>query len=269
MNRNIWMWISITAVALFGAILLIVNLLSPQGDGDEPEERSFCENHPNALYCTNEEATAQEIAIDMFHTLQDNFDGEYGATFCDDYFYGNIRDYCKQSKLLLLPENFNIVNRNFDVVEISDGIYDFYTTFVTGNDAYVFRIAVVDVEQGPYQISGLSYYPTPPLVDLELSFEDVNTFMVAMIQASDDNADDFCETYFTEDALLACETDRSSVALDSGVWHSFEAIKITTNNYIYTVRSEDDLTTHQYRVVFVREFGQLYASSIEITDLSD
>jgi len=262
MKRKHIIYGGVGVIVLVGLIILLIGLLKK----DEPTEEAlnFCEQYPQALFCTNENATEIEVVSNMFLTLLEGYNRGYSDQFCDAYFTGNLSLYCKESKEIIFPEGFAFLQRTFTVEEKEPDVYNIYTTNTDFSDGYTFRIGINN-STGVYVISGFSYTEPVTLVDLELTDEEINTFMVTMIAASDDDEDTFCETYTTGIAHVECTINLSLIADDVTIIENYTVTQVRTNQFEYTVTNVEETSSVTYDVTFTEIDGNLLISMIDIT----
>lgn len=262
MKRKWIIYSGVGLIVIVGFIVILTNILA----NNEPSQEalSFCEGYPDALFCIDDEATEEEIVTDMFLTLLNTTDLDVTEEFCNAYFVGNLVEYCERTDDILFPTDFHLLNRNFTIDRVEEGIYDIYTTYVNYNDAYTFRIGV-EHGLGVYEISGFSYMNTVVVEDIELTDEDINTFMVEMIEASDDDLVDYCDLYFTDLAQIECNINLDLVVGDVSVIENYVVTETNTNEYEYTVTNIDETSSITYTVLLKEVEGALRISTIDLT----
>ena len=256
------------------SVLSLVILLSGCFGSDEVDEALdiFCSDNPDALVCTNPEATRNEIVANMFNTMMIEFIEDSNENFCDDYFSAtnsDLLDACKNDRFSLVPED--IVYLSDDVV-ITPGegtnVYEVTTTYEDGSTGYTFTVKIVE-EDGVIRFSEFSYeYNMSSDDDLYLSDDYIKEFMVKVINESDDGDSEYCSTYFTGEALVACTNDIEAIIPSIYAMYNPVIEKIGTNNYEYSVNSYDGLEAYTYTILFVEVGEEIYLSEIEYLDIS-
>lgn len=267
MSKKLLLYIGIGILSVAGILLLI--LKPGVGDKTDPEAfRDFCENNPYSVICTSDDPTYEQAAVEIFNKLLADYSEGYSDNFCLDYLDGNLESYCLDSHINLLPEDTGRLSVNYEIERVSSGIFDFETKYIGTNEpAWTVRLALTK-HKGMFVLTGLSYKETPEVVDLELSYEDVNLFLTSMISASETPGDDFCDIYFTGDALVSCENNILNVAPQFDVIHNYSIMLMSTNYYTYTIESIDGLVVYQYIVLFEAIDDINYISDLEVTLLT-
>lgn len=261
MNRKLFLWLGSSLAILIAFIIIVATIITQ----DEPTEEanSFCDEYPEAVFCTDSDVTSKEVVVDMLSTFMNKYPSDLDDTFCNFYFSGNLQSYCIEQSSLLVPANFNTVKRSFDIVEISENIFDVRTYYYSNQPAYTMRIALND-RDGAYHISGMSYFPTPLQVDLELIDEDITIFMTDLLDAVDDGDDDLCITYFTWIARETCQQDDLTIDDYLDIDQNPVIEETGFNQYEYTVTNLDETESITYQLTFEDEDGTTKLSDIEI-----
>jgi len=266
--KRILIFSGLAIAFIIGLILAILNLR--EVDNTDPEVvASYCARNPQALMCGEDSYTYEELAVDLFEDLREKYTTDYESLFCYDHFYGKISQYCVQSKENVMPTNTSRIADDYEIVEISSGIFNFVTyDKFTHQDLWTFRVAVVK-HLGVYLISGLSYFETPDPVDLELSDADINTYMTTMIEASDDGDSDFCESYFTGTALVECESSIITVIPQADLLYNYEVSNFDINEFNYSVTDELSTVEYTFTVFFVKIDDNIYIKEITTTNTTE
>jgi hypothetical protein len=261
MNRKLFLWLGASLVFLIAFIIIVATIITQ----DEPTEQanSFCDEYPEAVFCTDSNPTTKDIAVDMLTTFIDKYPSNLDDTFCNYYFSGNLQTYCIEQSSMLVPDNFNTVKRSFEIVEIADNVFDVRTYYYSNRSAYTMRIALNDMD-GSYHISGMSYYLTPEVVDLALTDEDITTIMTDMLQAIDDSDDTLCQQYFTWTAKEQCQRNELDLEDNVDINQNPVITPIGFNQFQYTATNEDETESITYHITFEDEDGTVKLSKITI-----
>jgi len=209
---------------LFLTVVLVMiglsgcDLISPTQVDEISEE--YCRDNPTSEICQGDSVgdLTDQIVLNVFNTILDEYNDETNTTFCDDYFSitnTDLLDACRESREGLIPENYI----GYTVAE--DGVSkipslstsDVYEITVISEDLLteiVFTIGLVYVE-GIMYINSWSYdVTTVEPQDLTVSLEDAQAYFQAFI---DDYLDptmssfDLCSLYFN-DRLADCIEER-------------------------------------------------------------
>lgn len=263
MNRKLFLWLGASLVVLIAFIIIVATIITQ----DEPTEQatSFCDEYPEAVFCTDSNVTPKAIAVDMLTTFIDRYPSNLDDTFCNYYFSGNLQTYCIEQSSMLVPANFNTVKRSFEIVEIAENMFDVRTYYYSNQPAYTMRIALND-RDGSYHISGLSYYVTPEVVNLELTDEEIIAIMTNMLEAEADSDANLCERYFTWTAKEDCQSN--DLDLDNGIDINQNPI-ITPNGFNqfeYTATNSDESESITYHIIFEDEDGIVKLSDIVVIE---
>jgi hypothetical protein len=251
----------ISSIAVVAIVLIVINVIR----NNEPSESvlSFCETYPNAIVCTDEDSTFVEIAYDTFDTILAHYPNVMDETFCTLYFTGNLSQYCLNDFEMIFPNGFSSISSNYYIEEVDEGIFDVYTEFSSGNPAYIIRLGMVEID-GVYKVSGFSFVDAPPIVDLALTPNDINTYMTTMIQASTNPLSTFCTTYFISKALQDCENNPEEFRFDGSAIYHFDLVSVITNDYFYLVRNQNNTITYQYHIEFIEENDTIIISDLSV-----
>lgn len=261
MKRKNLIWLTGVSAFLVAVIILVIAITMEQ----EPtlEAQTFCEAFPSALFCQEEEYAEIDIAEDMLQTFMAHYPNVMSESFCNNYFYGNLQNYCLEDPSVLVPYDFSSVSRAFDIVQVEEGLYDVRTRYSSFVPAYTIRLALNNMD-GAYHISGFSFYDTPATINLALTDEDINTFMLDMIATSDANDDTFCDTYFTWQAKSVCDLDSDAYITDPDITFDYTVSSLSTNRYRYTVSNEEDTVSLLYTILFENVDGTIKISELDI-----
>lgn len=263
MTRRMYIISGIVAVTIITALILIlVNIFA--SDEPTPEAINFCEAYPETLFCEDATATPMAIAVDLFTIVKDSYTEGYDDEFCENFFYGNLEGYCETQPQVLFPLDVISLNEYLQIREIEPNIFDIRTKYINGTRAYTFRLALND-SFGVYNISGISYTAWEPAVDLELTDETINAFMIEMLEESDNPGTFFCDDYFAYEANETCREAETLIANPEYIY-DYNISEVGLNTYNYTVFDETATNDVTYRVVF-EEFNEtLYLTQISIIE---
>ncbi len=255
-----------------GVIIGLVFVLIGNGSNDANENAiaEYCSRNETAAFCVDRETSDDNLALDLLDTLIENFSAGYTNELCDDIFYGKVENYCKLSKENILPSNSTLLSNEYTALpvysahgDLKEGIYDVYTHYLSGLDAYVVRVAVIK-EMGVPVISGISYSETPERLNLHMSDYDVRTLILTITQAEKD--DDFCEMYFIESALTTCQTEIVDAVPSVEFTKTSEIIEIGVNEFIVTLTNEDETASRTVQVMFDKVDSTTVITEIEIKE---
>ena len=258
---------SLGAVLIVGLILVFANTLF--GDDRDPlVVAAFCESNPESIVCTVDYPTYTEVATEMFDMLLEDYEAGYSDGFCNSYMEGKLQGYCLSENIEIMPVNTLSLSTTYTVEEVSVGIVDIYTVDeATSNPLWVFRLGINKTD-GVFHLTGLTYLDTPKVNVLPDTEIEVFIFMQNMITDSDEGYLDFCETYFTGDALAACEIDYLTVTPVADAIFLYQVQDdILENGYIYTAVTADGLNTYEYSVVFEEVLEVPLISSVTIIEV--
>ena len=102
MKRIHIIYSGIGLIIVVGLFILISALI--RNNQPTVEALDFCEKYPEALFCTDDNASEQEVVTDMFSTLLETYPLGYTEGFCYAYFAGNLSVYCRESKDIILKD---------------------------------------------------------------------------------------------------------------------------------------------------------------------
>ncbi len=262
--------IGTVAIVVIAGLVIGINALIQRNTPNPDLVIHFCERNPDALVCVeeNEDATNEDFANDMFHTLIETYAEGYSEDFCNDYFTGYVQIYCVESIDEVMPQSTDLLSMNYEMTEISEGIYDIETYYKSNDDpALTFRIAIVE-RDSVYVFSGISYYVTPPIESLDLQETDITTFMDLVITESVLGDPDYCVTYFVDDALTHCQTDVLNVAPQEDLTFNTVITFVETNTFTYSVTDELESVTYTYTIYFVEYEGSIYISELSVEEVT-
>ena len=259
--------IGVGGVMILTAVIIIIISVTINREPTE-EALSFCESFPSAVFCTEESPDEIDIAADMMETFMMHYPNVMSDSFCTNYFYGNLRDYCLTNPSAMVPRDFNIVSREFELVRVADGIYDIRTKYSNNVPAYAIRLALNNMD-GAYHISGFSFYDIPAAFNLALTEDAINDFMIDMIAKGDNPDAVFCETYFTWKAKSDCQEDPDDYIANPDVNQNFVVVDVATNRYEYTVSNGDESLTLVYEILFENVDGIIKISELQVHEYEE
>ncbi len=233
----------------------------------------FCSDNPEALVCTNPEATRNEIVANMFNTMMTEFIEGTNERFCDDYFSASnptLLAACKNDRFSLVPE---------DIIYLSDDViitageetnqFVVTTTYENGENGYLFTVTIVE-EDGVIRFSEFSYQldESDNEADLALTDDQVKAFMVNVINY-DDQGDTYCSDLFTGNAYEACLNTAIDEFIPSiyAMYHPVVS-QLIINQFSYRVESFDGKEIYLYRVTFTKVDDLLKISELSYQDIS-
>lgn len=192
------------------------NLIS-QTQVDEISEE-FCRENPTSEICQGDLVgeLEDEIILNVFNTIIDEYNDETNETFCDDYFSvtnTELLDACRESRDSLVPSDY----AGFTVVDVlrktTLSTQDIYEITVMSEDManeIVFTIGLVNVE-GIMYINSWSYESTVVNpVDVEVTLEAATAYFEQFLEDYLDptlQSIDVCTAYFGED-IDGCISER-------------------------------------------------------------
>ncbi|MDC0559000.1 hypothetical protein OAO42_01160 [Candidatus Izimaplasma bacterium] len=254
----------VTLVIILVAVLIIVL----GGKDSVPEEvLAYCEKNEDSLICQDPEATKEDVVYDMFRILKLNYNDGYSDEFCDDFFYGNVANYCKLGKENVFPEELPTVRIGMEIIEIEEDLYSIQTYFNNNQPAYNFRIGLIE-DEGYIKFYGFAYSLTDLIHDLHLLNEEVSVFMVDVIKKSDDLDPQYCVTYYGGDALVLCEDDVINVIPDASFFYSEVVVETGINEFLYLIYNQGETLGYQYTMTFIEIENELIISEIEFIPTS-
>ena len=257
------------------SVMMLVLTLSGCFGSEEVDDALavFCEDNPDALVCTNPEATRNEIVANMFNTMMIEFIEGTNDNFCDDYFSATnneLLNACKTDRFSLVPED--IVYLSDDVVITSGtGTNQFIvtTTYEDGSNGFIFTVSIVE-EDGVIRFSEFSYEMDidDSVVNLSLTDDAVKEFMVRVINY-DDQGDNYCSLLFTGNAYEECISTSIDEFIPS-IYAIYNPVvsELRTNEFSYHVESSDGLEIYLYQLTFTLVDEVLHLSEISYQDLS-
>ena len=256
---------------IFTLVLITVglsgcDLISPSQVEEISEQ--YCRDNPTSEICQGDVVgdLANDIILNVFNTILDEYNDESNETFCDDYFSvtnTELLDSCRASREGLIPENYI----GYTVAE--DGVkkkttlstQDVYEITVVSEDLLteiVFTIGLVNVE-GIMYINAWSYEViTNQHQDLDVPLEEAQAFFKQFItEYLDPNISsyDICNQYFG-DRVTECIEERDAsfgigfdVSMEDMISEGdgvFEVKLTFTDTETYEPRIEFNLLTFKY-----------------------
>lgn len=265
MTRRRYIILGGTVAMLTGIIILVVSLLVQDVPTEEAE--GFCDAFPNALFCQETNPTEIDIAEDMMVSLMAHYPNVMSESFCTNYFYGILTQYCLNDPSIIVPSDFNIVSSSFIIVEFDEGIYDIRTRYSNNVPAYTIRVSLNNAD-GAYHISGFSYFDTPATLDLEQTDEELELYIQDLIASGEDNEDRLCEIYFTWISYSECQQNSDPFVLNPELSILYQVERQGTNHYHLIFTNSDESEAIHYDVVFENVDGQVKISTFEETAIS-
>ena len=192
------------------------DMISPEQVEEISEE--FCRENPTSEICEGDLVgeLEDEIILNVFNRILDEYNDETNTTFCEDYFSvtnTELLDSCRESKAGLIPESYEGFTVSDVVKKTTITDQDVFEITVVSEDLtveIVFTIGLVNVE-GIMFINTWSFEsnettPAEQDVSLEAAKAYFEEFIADYLDA-EQTSYDVCTKYFGED-ITGCVTDR-------------------------------------------------------------
>lgn len=243
-------------IGLLALIGIIIFVFTKSSDDIDITKLEFCNVYPNSLFCVDDNATKDDVVADNFLYIIQNYPNSLNDNFCHFYFAGRISNYCIEDLSMIFPNDFSDLSSSFDVLNVGNDLYDIRTIYKNGDPAYTFRIALNTVDDF-YTISGFSYIIREDNVELNWSSEELNDFIIQLLQSYNDSDNvTFCSTYFTWRALEQCKNGIDSLGLKQGYTYNYIVNDIGNNEFEY-IASNDDLSSWTKYLITIELEDQL------------
>ncbi len=276
----------IFTVAIVSIGLAGCDMITPEQVEQISEE--FCRENPTSEICQGDAVgdLEDDVILNVFNTIIDEYNDETNTTFCDDYFSvtnPDLLDACRASREGLVPEDFTDFS-DFSVVSVEKqntlSTQDVYEITIISEDLtveVVFSIGLVNVE-GIMYISSWSFDVTETSpAEHDVSLEDAQAFFeqfIADYVNPEISSEEVCNQYFTaEDAVGCIEARDSSLALNINI--VLNAMDTTDDTGIFDIELaiDDDATDVSIELAQVRfiydEAGNIVMEFIHDEDPGD
>jgi hypothetical protein len=236
---------------------------------------TYCENNPDSTVCTNPDATRDTIVANMFNTIMVEFIDGTNDAFCHDYFaHDGLIDDCENDRFSLLPDDVGDLSDDIEVIA-GDNASDFIvkTKYSDDSHAYDFNISVIEIN-GIIKFTAFSFSsgsgsnPDDDTTDLGIEELDVMFFFRDLILYYNESTFS-CADFFIKDALTDCTNDIDNVLGPLSNGYHTSVSSISTNKFLYTAKSYDELSETAYTVLFEKDGEDLVASEISYVTISN
>lgn len=215
------------AITFFFALTLTGCFLEPDELDDINDITSqFCIENPDSELCQEDVVgdLTEESVLNVFNTIQDNFDKEYDNaaddTFCQDYFAATnstLFAQCESNRADLFPDDFE--GYSFLSLESAPSLSteeSYVIEYLSEDNLYIytFNLSLTVIDDNMYikqwSYSNDSSNPTSlevPIIDAKLFFEE----FISDFLNTDNPSVDFCIEYFPNDIQNDCIDNRNSI----------------------------------------------------------
>ncbi|MCF7927087.1 MAG: hypothetical protein K9L74_05880 [Candidatus Izimaplasma sp.] len=260
MKKEVYIGLSVIIVIIL--IILVANIIEPS-----PKEttNSYCDRHEDSLFCDGNDYPTDIIVLSLFNDIINK--PQTAETYCKDYFIGNLESYCLNDSIL--PTDYYAIMSPYAIEKINNQEFRINTMYDSGEKAYEFYISIKQIDE-IYKVSGFSYKVNGFVDNLYLSEEKVTDFISQVLTTSSIESNDYCETYFIDEARQACQEDIGFIIPSSNLTIVEMLIESNVNEFIVYVYNTDQSISYQFTVLFDNDpYNELYIRKISYSKITE